>query len=88
MEFFNPNRRVLEGKLQFPLRAGQVVTGFALDIDGALRDAVPVEKARAQQVFEDITRRSVDPGLLQTTAGNNYELASIRFAPGRRGPSF
>ena len=60
MEFFNPNARVLEGKLQFPLATGQSVSGFALDIDGELRDAVPVEKARAQHVFEDIVRRRVD----------------------------
>ena len=52
MEFFNPNGRILVGKLQVPLADGQVVTGFALDVDGQLRDAVPVEKARAQQVFE------------------------------------
>ncbi|MGZ5206182.1 MAG: VIT domain-containing protein [Caldimonas sp.] len=83
MEFFNPNSRVLEGKLQFPLGAGQVVSGFALDIDGQMRDAVPVEKARAEQVFEDITRRRVDPGLLQTTLGNNYELRVYPLNPGR-----
>ncbi len=83
MEFFNPNGRLLEGKLQFPLASGQVVSGFALDIDGELRDAVPVEKARAQQVFEDIVRRRVDPGLLQTTLGNNYELRIYPLAPGK-----
>ena len=83
MEFFNPNARVLEGKLQFPLASGQVVSGFALDIDGELRDAVPVDKARAQQVFEDIVRRRVDPGLLQTTLGNNYELRIYPLAPGK-----
>ena len=83
MEFFNPNGRVLEGKLQFPLASGQIVSGFALDIDGELRDAVPVEKARAQQVFEDIVRRRVDPGLLQTTLGNNYELRIYPLAPGK-----
>jgi Ca-activated chloride channel family protein len=83
MEFFNPNSRVLEGKLQFPLGAGQVVSGFALDVDGQLRDAVPVEKARAEQVFEDIARRRVDPGLLQTTAGNNYELRVYPLLPGK-----
>jgi tetratricopeptide (TPR) repeat protein len=83
MEFFNPNPRILEGKLQFPLGAGQVVSGFALDIDGQLRDAVPVEKARAEQVFEDIARRRVDPGLLQTTAGNNYELRVYPLLPGK-----
>ncbi len=83
MEFFNPNGRILEGKLQFPLTSGQIVTGFALDVDGDLRDAVPVEKARAEQVFEDITRRRVDPGLLQTTLGNNYELRIYPLAPGK-----
>ena len=74
MVFFNPNGRTLEGKLQFPLAPGQIVSGFAIDVDGRMREAVPVEKARAQQVFEDISRRRVDPGLLQTTIGNNHEL--------------
>src|SRR5262245_44092950 len=74
MMFFNPNRRVLEGELQFPLLDGQAITGFALDIDGKLRDAVPVERARGQAVFEDITRVRIDPGLLQATQGNNFKL--------------
>jgi Ca-activated chloride channel family protein len=74
MTFFNPNRRVLEGELQFPLLDGQSVVGFALDVDGRMREAVPVEKARAQMAFEDITRARVDPGVLQVTAGNNYKV--------------
>jgi hypothetical protein len=72
--FYNPNARVLEGRLSFPLADGQLVTGFALDVNGALREAVPVEKARAEQVFEAIVRRGVDPGLLQRSAGNAHEL--------------
>ncbi len=83
MVFFNPNSRILEGKLQFPLASGQIVSGFALDVNGRLRAAVPVEKARAQQVFEDILRRRVDPGLLQTTVGNNYELRIYPLLPGK-----
>jgi len=83
MVFLNPNARTLEGKLQFPLAAGQIVSGFALDVDGRMRAAVPVEKARAQQVFEDIARRRVDPGLLQTTVGNNYELRVYPLLPGK-----
>ncbi len=74
LTFYNPNRRVLEGELQFPLLAGQNVLGFALDVNGRLRDAVPVDKARGQAVFEDITRVRVDPGLLQVTQGNNFKL--------------
>ncbi len=73
----NPNDRVLEGELQFPLAdgaGGQTLTGFALDIDGEWRPAVPVDKARGQQVFEDVTRSRVDPALLEATQGNNYKL--------------
>jgi tetratricopeptide (TPR) repeat protein len=73
-EFFNPNGRVLEGELQFPLREGQSILGFALDIDGKLRDAVPVEKAKGQQVFEDVIRARIDPALLSQTEGNNFKL--------------
>ncbi|QWP79457.1 DUF2135 domain-containing protein [Lysobacter sp. K5869] len=72
--FRNPGDRVLEGALQFPLRDGQQIDGFALDIDGAMRPAVPVPKAKGRAVFEDIKRRGVDPGLLEQTAGNQFKL--------------
>ncbi|HUP07229.1 MAG TPA: VIT domain-containing protein [Caldimonas sp.] len=85
MTFFNPNARVLEGRLSFPLGDHELVTGFALDVGGTLRDAVPVEKGRAEQVFEAIARRGVDPGLLQRTAGNAHELRLYPLPPrGRR----
>lgn len=74
MVFHNPNGRVLEGELQFPLLDGQTVVGFALDIDGRMREAVPVEKARAQMVFEEITRTRIDPAVVQVTEGNNYKV--------------
>ncbi|WP_411878097.1 VIT domain-containing protein [Polaromonas sp. YR568] len=74
LRLFNPNPRMLEGELQFPLQEGQVVTGFALDVNGRLRDAASVPKARGQEIFEDIRRRRVDPGLLEATAGNQYKL--------------
>ena len=74
MVFYNPNTRVLEGQLQFPLLDGQTVTGFALDIKGELRAAVPVDKVKGQQVFEDVSRQRIDPALLEKTQGNNYKL--------------
>ena len=70
--FHNPNSRVLEGTLVFPLLDGQSVIRFALDINGALREAVPVVKTRGRIVFEQIERRRVDPGLIEQVAGNNY----------------
>ncbi|MDD2763959.1 MAG: VIT domain-containing protein [Opitutaceae bacterium] len=72
LTFYNPNSRVLEGTFLFPLLDGQSVVRFALDVNGRLREAVPVDKARGQVVFEQIERRGVDPGLLEQTAGNNY----------------
>ncbi|WP_439589640.1 VIT domain-containing protein [Hydrogenophaga sp.] len=74
LELYNPNARVLEAELQFPLLEGQSVTGFALDIDGELRPAVPVEKVKGRQVFEDVTRARVDPALLEVTAGQYHKL--------------
>ncbi|MEA5666784.1 VIT domain-containing protein [Stenotrophomonas sp. MH1] len=74
LEFRNPNRRVMEGELQFPLADGQQVTGFALDIDGDLRAAVAVPKERGRQVFEQVIRQKVDPALLEQTAGNQFRL--------------
>jgi len=81
MVFYNPNRRQLEGNLQFPLADGQQVTAFALDVNGALRAAVPVEKARGRAVFEAVQRQQVDPGLLEQTAGNNFRLRVYPIAP-------
>lgn len=74
LQVFNPNRQDLEGALQFPLQDGQVVTGFALEVDSELRPAVPVEKAKGRQVFEDVTRTRIDPALLESTGSNSYRL--------------
>ena len=81
MLFANPNDRVLEGELQFPLLAGQEIDGFALDIDGELREAVPIEKARGKQVFEEVIRRRVDPALLEKTTGENFRLRVYPLPP-------
>ena len=79
----NPNKRTLEGELQFPLHAGQTVTGFALDMgDGSMRAAVPVPKARGREVFEEVVRRGVDPALLEQTSGENFRLRVYPLRPG------
>ena len=70
----NPNARQLEATLEFPLADGQSVVGFALDVRGEMVSAVPVPKDKGRQVFDDISRRRVDPALLERTAGNNFKL--------------
>jgi len=79
--FHNPNARQLEGTLEFPLLEGQSVIRFAMEINGSLREAVPVEKEKGQQVFEAIERRRVDPGLLEKTQGNHYRARIFPLLP-------
>ncbi len=69
---FNPQDRILEGELLFPLGEGQTVSRFALDVNGRLREGSVVEKAKGRQVFEAIVRRGVDPGLLEKVEGNAF----------------
>lgn len=73
MYFYNPNRRILEGELSFPLEENQSVTRFALEINGNLREAVVVEKEKARVAFESTVRNRIDPALLEKTKGNNYK---------------
>ncbi len=73
MTFHNPNDRVLAGDLHFPLPDGSTVSGYALDIEGRMVDAVAVEKHKGRTVFENIVRRGVDPGLVEWTKGNNFK---------------
>ncbi|MBT2562452.1 VIT domain-containing protein [Pedobacter sp. ISL-64] len=72
MTFHNNSNRILEGELTFPLPEGVSISHYALDINGKMREAVPVEKAKATEVFESIERRRVDPGLLEKVEGNNF----------------
>jgi Vault protein inter-alpha-trypsin domain len=72
MEFCSSAARVLEGELTFPMPDGVSISRYALDINGKMREAVPVEKEKGQVVFENIERRNVDPGLLEKTEGNNF----------------
>jgi Ca-activated chloride channel family protein len=77
LRLFNPNPRVLEGELQFPLQEGQVVTGFALDVNGRLRDAAAVPKARGQEIFEDIRRRAWTRACWKRLPATSTSCASI-----------
>jgi len=72
MTFENMTNRDLEGELTFPMPEGVSVSSYALDINGKLRQAVPVDKNKGTEVFESIETRRVDPGLLEKVEGNNF----------------
>lgn len=79
--FFNPNSRMLEGELEFPLPDGAAVTGYALDIQGKMVDGVVVKKEKARVAFETEVRRGVDPGIVEQTAGNVYRTRIYPLPP-------
>jgi hypothetical protein len=72
MNFHNDLDRILEGEFVFPLGEGQTVSSFALEIDGKMRDASIVEKAKGRMTYESVIRQKIDPGLLEWTQGNNF----------------
>ncbi|WP_462250295.1 VIT domain-containing protein [Ferruginibacter sp.] len=72
MTFKNTTSKILEGTLNFPLKEGLSVSRYALDINGKMREAVPVDRGKGTEVFETIERRRVDPGLLEKIDGNTF----------------
>ncbi|WP_313917412.1 VIT domain-containing protein, partial [Tahibacter sp.] len=72
LTFHNPNARVLEGEFVFPLAEGQSITGYALDVEGKLRQGVVVEKETARVAYESTVRHGIDPGLAELTQGNVF----------------
>ncbi len=72
MTFCNNTTKVLEGELTIPLPEGVNINRYALDINGKMREAVPVEKEIGQIAFETTIKKRVDPALLEKVSGNNF----------------
>ncbi|WP_167496430.1 VIT domain-containing protein [Desulfopila sp. IMCC35006] len=81
MHFYNPNKRAFSGELVFPLPENAVVCGYALDIDGIMRDGVVVPKQEARKILEAEERKGADPGLVEQVQGNVYKIRIYPFQP-------
>ena len=81
MHFFNSGTRQMEAELIFPLPENVSVSRYAIDINGKMREAVPVNKSKGKQVFEAIEHRRVDPGLLEKVDGNNFRTRIYPLMP-------
>ena len=56
-----------------PLPDNAVVCGYALDIDGTMREGVIVPKQEARKILEAEERKGADPGLVEQVLGINLE---------------
>ena len=81
MHFFNSGTRQMEAELIFPLPENVSVSRYAIDINGKMREAVPVNKNKGKQVFEAIEHRRVDPGLMEKVDGNNFRTRIYPLMP-------
>jgi hypothetical protein len=81
MHFLNSGSRQMEAELLFPLPEGVSVSRYAIDINGKIREAVPVNKNKGKQVFEAVEHRRVDPGLLEKVEGNNFRTRIYPLMP-------
>jgi hypothetical protein len=81
MHFFNSGNRQMEAELIFPLPENVSVSRYAIDINGKMREAVPVNKSKGKQVFEAVEHRRVDPGLLEKVDGNNFRTRIYPLMP-------
>ncbi|MDL5030512.1 VIT domain-containing protein [Pelomonas sp. APW6] len=70
----NPSNRPMEATVLLPLADGERLRGYALDINGELRDAVPVERVQARVAFETQTALRVDPALVERDSDSDYRL--------------
>jgi hypothetical protein len=68
----NTTDRVLDGEYVFSMQDGHMVSRFALDINGRLREGVVVDKAKGREAYESTIRQKIDPALLEWTRGNAF----------------
>lgn len=83
-EFYNPNARVCEGTFLFPVPKGAHLDRFALHINGQPVDAELLAADKARHIYEDIVRRSLDPGLLEYVGQDLYKLRIFPIEPNSR----
>ncbi|HTK75555.1 MAG TPA: VIT domain-containing protein [Gemmataceae bacterium] len=76
--FRNHTDRPLEATYVFPVPRGASVNKFTMLVDGKEQSAEMVESAKARQIYNDIVRRTQDPGLLEYIDNN---LLRVRVFP-------
>lgn len=70
--FLNERDALMEGEFLLRLPAGATVTGYALDVNGAMVDGVIVDKNKSRMAFESEKNRRIDPGLVEWVDGQVF----------------
>lgn len=81
-KFFNPLERPIEGQYVFPLPDGVAVGDFSMTVAGKTLEGEVLERDKARRIYEDVVRRTRDPGLLEFLGSRLYRT-SVFPIPGR-----
>lgn len=72
--FRNSTDRPLEATYLFPVPRGASVTKFSMWVNGKEMTGELLDAAQARQIYNDIVRRTKDPGLLEYVDNNVFRL--------------
>jgi Ca-activated chloride channel family protein len=79
--FRNHTNRFLEAEYIFAVPRGASVTRFTMWVNGKETSGELMEAARARHIYEEIVRRTLDPGLLECMGNNCLRLRVFPIAP-------
>lgn len=79
-DFHNTNYYNQEGEMILPLPQGATVCDYKLDVNGEMKDASVVLKAKALKAYEEIKARNVDPGIVEKK-NNEYRIRVFPVLP-------
>jgi len=80
--FRNQHSAQLEATLIFPLPKNAAISDFKMYVNGRLVTGEIMEAGQARHIYEDIVRRTRDPGLLEYAEGRLFRLKVFPIPPG------
>jgi len=79
--FRNHTDRQLEATYIFPVPKGASVNKFSMWVDGKEQAGELLDAPKANQIYTDIVRRTLDPGLLEYMGNNLFKLRIFPVPP-------
>ncbi|HEV8059707.1 MAG TPA: VIT domain-containing protein [Gemmataceae bacterium] len=79
--FRNSTNQMLEATYLFPVPNGASVTKFSMWVNGKEMTGELLDAPKARQIYNDIVRRTKDPGLLEYVDNNVFRLSVFPVQP-------
>ncbi|WP_108790210.1 VIT domain-containing protein [Erythrobacter sp. Alg231-14] len=77
----NPSNNQVEARVAMQLPRDAVLTGYKLDIEGVMIPGSLIDQPKAQQIYEDEVRGTVDPGLAEISSRNEFSTRIYPILP-------